>query len=116
MDDTPLKFDNFSQENFNDLQTNSKNQKKTKIYIIGGIALIIIIIGIILAVVLTSSKEDQKLKPRSLLEQLQKYKTPYYYYNTTLLNQTIDEALRLANQHNIKIHFSLKSNFNEKIV
>ena len=42
--------------------------------------------------------------------------TPYYYYNTTLLNQTIDEALRLANKDNIKIHFSLKSNFNEKIV
>ena len=29
------------------------------------------------------------------------------------LNQ---EVLRLAKQHNLKIHFSLKSNFNEKIV
>ena len=118
MDDTPLKFDNFSQENFNEVETNMKKKKKVKLFIIGGIALIVLVVGIILVVILTSSKKDeeQKSKPRSLLEKLQKYKTPYYYYNTTLLNQTIDEALRLANQHNIKIHFSLKSNFNEKIV
>ena len=64
------------------------------------------------------NKEDEPIKPRSLLdiEKLKKYETPYYYYNTSLLNETIAEALRLAKQHNLKIHFSLKSNFNEKIV
>ena len=114
MDDTPLKFDNLSQESSNEIELKLKKQKRAKIiYIIVGIALVIIIIGIVIAV-LTSPKKDeeQKPKPRSLLEKLKKYKTPYYYYNTTLLNQTIDEALRLAKQHNIEIHFSLKSNFN----
>ena len=117
MDDTPLKFDNFNQENYNDAEIKLK-QKRRRILIIGGIVLIPIIIGIVIIVLLTSSKKDEekKPKPRSLLEKLKKYKTPYYYYNTSLLNDTIDEALRLAKQHNIKIHFSLKSNFNEKIV
>ena len=119
MDDTPLKFDNLSQENSNEIEANFKNPKKGKIILLGGIALIVLIIGIVIVVLLTSlnkDDDDKKSKPRSLSEMLKKYKTPYYYYNTTLLNQTIDTALRLANQHNIKIHFSLKSNFNEKIV
>ena len=122
-DDTPLKFDNFNQENSNEIESNVQKSKKSKIIFIGGIFLIALIIGIIVIVVVASKKDEEheeheepRPKPRSLLEQLQKYKTPYYYYNTTLLNQTIEEALRLANKHNMKIHFSLKSNFNEKIV
>ena len=122
-DDTPLKFDNFNQENSNEIESNVQKSKKSKIIFIGGIFLIALIIGIIVIVVVASKKDEEheeheepKPKPRSLLEKLKKYKTPYYYYNTTLLNQTIEEALRLANKHNMKIHFSLKSNFNEKIV
>ena len=47
---------------------------------------------------------------------LQKYRTPYYYYDTQLLEKTISTCLSIANPNNIKIHFSLKSNFNEKIL
>ena len=47
---------------------------------------------------------------------LQKYKTPYYYYDSPLLEKTISTCLSIANPNNIKIHFSLKSNFNEKIL
>ena len=98
------------------------NNKRKKILIISGICLcaLAIITAIILIITLNNKEEekDTKPKPRSLLdiEKLKKYKTPYYYYNTSLLNETIDEVLKLAKKHDMKIHFSLKSNFNEKIV
>ena len=117
MDSEPLKNANLIQEeskgDFKDFQ--KKTSKKT-IYIISGIILLVVIVTVVLVVLLTKPNDEDKPKPRSLLEKLKSKKTPYYYYNTTLLNQTIDEALRLANKDNIKIHFSLKSNFNEKIV
>ena len=50
------------------------------------------------------------------VNKLKKYKTPYYYYDTSLLEKTISTCLSIANPNNIKIHFSLKSNFNEKIL
>ena len=50
------------------------------------------------------------------VNKLKKYKTPYYYYDTSLLEKTISTCLSVANPNNIKIHFSLKSNFNEKIL
>ena len=99
------------------------NQNVKKILIIAGISVLAVaVIATILLVITLSNKVDEdkekKHKPRSLLdlEKLEKYKTPYYYYNTSLLNETIATALDLANKHDIKIHFSLKSNFNEKIV
>ena len=62
----------------------------------------------------TNSKHQAFRKAQEAVRE--KYETPYYYYNTSLLNETIDEVLRLSKLHNLKIHFSLKSNFNEKIV
>ena len=50
------------------------------------------------------------------IDKLRKYKTPYYYYDTPLLEKTINTCLSIANPNNIKIHFSIKSNFNEKIL
>ena len=47
---------------------------------------------------------------------LGKYKTPYYFYDTPLLEKTISSCLSIANPNNIKIQFSLKSKFNEKIL
>jgi diaminopimelate decarboxylase len=125
MDDVPLKGNNLSEEIFMEEETNMKNRRSTNNkLIIGGIVgvVAIVIIIVVLVVTLNNGEEDPKeepsKKPRSLLdiEKLKKYETPYYYYNTSLLNETIDEALRLSKLHNLKIHFSLKSNFNEKIV
>ena len=124
MDSDPLKeTSNFSEGIFEGEEKQSKTIKTQKIIIISAIVTvsIIAIIAIILIFTLNTdddNKEDEPIKPRSLLdiEKLKKYETPYYYYNTSLLNETIAEALRLAKQHNLKIHFSLKSNFNEKIV
>ena len=50
------------------------------------------------------------------LNLLKKYKTPYYYYDAALLEKTISTLLSITNKNNIKIHFSLKSNFNEKLL
>ena len=124
MDSDPLKeTSNFSEGIFEGEEKQSKTIKTQKIIIISAIATVSVIalIAIILIFALNTdedNKEDEPIKPRSLLdiEKLKKYETPYYYYNTSLLNETIAEALRLAKQHNLKIHFSLKSNFNEKIV
>ena len=124
MDSDPLKeTSNFSEGIFEGEEKQSKAIKTQKIIIISALATVsvIAIIAIILIFALNTdedNKEDEPIKPRSLLdiEKLKKYETPYYYYNTSLLNETIAEALRLAKQHNLKIHFSLKSNFNEKIV
>ena len=124
MDSDPLKeTSNFSEGIFEGEEKQSKTIKTQKIIIISAIATVSVIalIAIILIFALNTdedNKEDEPIKPRSLLdiEKLKKYETPYYYYNTSLLNETIAEALRLAKIHNLKIHFSLKSNFNEKIV
>ena len=104
-----------------DISIRLKTKKTHKLIIFGAFGIVAVIVIIILILIFTLKKGDddkEKIKPRSLLdiEKLKKYQTPYYYYNTTLLNETIAEALRLANQHDISIHFSLKSNFNEKIV
>ncbi len=50
------------------------------------------------------------------IKKLQKYKTPYYYYDTPLLEKTLTTCLSITNPNDIKIHFSIKSNFNEKIL
>ena len=126
MDNEPLKFENLEQEQDILIENEFKktDTKKNLIICISVTAAIFIIIAIILAVTLSGGddepEEDKKPKPkpRSLLDidKLKKYETPYYYYNTSLLNETIDEVLRLSKLHNLKIHFSLKSNFNEKII
>ena len=125
MDSEPLKEVNLDKDILLDDEDTSKKRNRNKILIIGGIVAVtvILIIAILLATSLNkgkddSKKDDERPKPRSLLDidKLKKYETPYYYYNTSLLNETIDEVLRLSKLHNLKIHFSLKSNFNEKIV
>ena len=121
MDSDPLK----ESANFSDgiFEGEEKQSKTVKILIISAVITVSIIAIIALILIFTlikdeDNKEDETIKPRSLLdiEKLKKYETPYYYYNTSLLNETIAEAIRLAKLHDLKIHFSLKSNFNEKIV
>ena len=74
----------------------------------------IILIGLFILLYFTLKDKDDNKEIN--LDSFNKYKTPYYYYNTTLLEQTISTCLSIANKNNIKIHFSLKSNFNEKIL
>ena len=103
---------------------NSKKEKGNKSYIFVG-AGIVLIIGIILLLVFTlkgsedksNNSNNENKKPIEFNENtLKKYKTPFYYYNTSLLEQTIETCLNITRKNNIKIHFSLKSNFNDKIL
>ena len=91
------------------------NNKRKKILIISGICLcaLAIITAIILIITLNNKEEeekDTKPKGRNLLdiEKLKKYKKPYYYYNTSLLNETIDKVLKLAKKHDMKIQILMK--------
>ena len=113
MDDTPLKDVNIETKEF---EGDAELQKRKTIRIVIIVVSLVVIAAIIATVVvLTKPKEEPKPNPRSLLEKIKSKETPYYYYNTTLLNATIEEALRIANPNNIKLHFSLKSNFNKKL-
>ena len=103
----------------------NQRKKKKKLDIIGGsvlLGVIIVATAVALYFILTKdskkSSPEPKKKPRSLIDPglLDKYETPYYYYNTTLLNDTINKVVNLSILNNLKVHFSLKSNFNEKIV
>ena len=82
------------------------------ILIIGNILLISFVILILYFIFKKKNSENKE----TFFDKLSKYKTPYYLYNTTLLKETISTCLSYANKNNIKIHFSLKSNFNEKIL
>ena len=115
MDDTPLK-ETISDKDINlEDEKNLAKKKTQKKIIISSIVVGVVLVVVIIVLVFTVFKKSSQ-KPRSLLEKLKKYKTPYYYYNTTLLNQTVDELIKLANKYDLKIHFSLKSNFNQKVV
>ena len=92
-----------------------QNKRKNKINIILiSLSIGIILIGLFILLYFTLKDKDDNKEIN--LQSFNKYKTPYYYYNTTLLDQTISTCLSIANKNNIKIHFSLKSNFNEKIL
>ena len=117
MDDTPLKKNVSDKEiNLEDENYTAKKKFQKKIIISSIVVGAVLIVVIIVLVFTVFKKPNQQPQPRSLLEKLKKYKTPYYYYNTTLLNQTVNELITLANKHDLKIHFSLKSNFNQKVI
>ena len=102
----------------NEIEPRGNFKKKVIILSISLGLLVAIIVAIILFLLLKNkddNENDDTTEVRKLLS-FDKYETPYYFYNTTLLEETISSCLKKANQHNIKIHFSLKSNFNEKIL
>ena len=112
VDDAPLKENISEKEILGDSEKNTSHKK----IIISSIVIFLALVIVVIVLIFTVFKKPEDNEPRSLLEKLKKYPTPYYYYNTTLLNQTIDEIIRLSKEHDLKIHFSLKSNFNEKVV
>ena len=52
-------------------------------------------------------------------EQIEKFKrltTPFYYYDISLLQKTIDELKKEADKRNYQIHYAVKANANEGIL
>lgn len=46
----------------------------------------------------------------------QSLKTPFYYYDTTLLRATLQAASQAAGQHGFHLHYAIKANANPKIL
>ena len=42
--------------------------------------------------------------------------TPFYYYDMSLLNDTLVSCKEAASKYNFKVHFALKANFNFRIL
>lgn len=50
------------------------------------------------------------------LENIKQQKTPFYYYDLALLNETLEDAKINAQKYNYHIHYALKANTNTKIL
>ena len=50
------------------------------------------------------------------IETLQSLKTPFYYYDTRLLRDTLQRAVEAARQHDFILHYAIKANANPKIL
>ncbi|SEL14931.1 diaminopimelate decarboxylase [Parapedobacter koreensis] len=42
--------------------------------------------------------------------------TPFYFYDITLLQETLDTAKRAADEYNFRVHYALKANFNDRVL
>ena len=43
-------------------------------------------------------------------------KTPFYYYDKTLLNNTLSTLTRLAEERDFVVHYAIKANANPEIL
>ncbi|MDD4922882.1 MAG: diaminopimelate decarboxylase [Bacteroidales bacterium] len=50
------------------------------------------------------------------LEKFSKLETPFYYYDTDVLNRTLETLTTEANKYNFKVHYALKANANARIL
>lgn len=54
--------------------------------------------------------------PNSALPLIQSTETPFYFYNTELLNATLEAAQKAAAPFNYKLHYAIKANHNAEIL
>ena len=52
----------------------------------------------------------------ALLKKFQHIPTPFYFYDTKLLGETLKAAIKAAQKHNIELHYALKANSNKDIL
>ncbi|MGB0166188.1 MAG: diaminopimelate decarboxylase family protein, partial [Luteibaculum sp.] len=52
----------------------------------------------------------------SLAQQLSKYPTPFYLYDLSLLEETLNSCKREADKYGYKVHYALKANVNPEIL
>ena len=53
---------------------------------------------------------------RQVAEQLRNYETPFYLYDLSLLRQTLESAVSVANKYGFVMHYAVKANFDPKIL
>lgn len=52
----------------------------------------------------------------NIVADLQQRETPLYYYDLSLLDDTLDAAVAAASAYGFHIHYALKANFNERVL
>ena len=50
------------------------------------------------------------------IDRFEKIATPFYFYDMDLLRRTVEQVHDLAQKHNLKVHYAVKANSNEKIL
>ncbi len=50
------------------------------------------------------------------IQDFQKLETPFYYYDTEILDQTLKDAHQAASQYGFILHYALKANSNQRIL
>ena len=50
------------------------------------------------------------------IEQLEKIRTPYYYYDMDLLRKTVDQMAELSRKYDIQVHYAIKANVDRRIL
>lgn len=53
---------------------------------------------------------------KNTIHQLQRYKTPYYYYDTALLKRTLDAVNQESRKYGYHVHYAFKANANPGII
>ncbi|MFC7523333.1 diaminopimelate decarboxylase [Parapedobacter sp. GCM10030251] len=53
---------------------------------------------------------------KQLVNAISQQETPVYYYDLSLMQQTLKTAKRAADVHSFHVHYALKANFNERIL
>ena len=61
-------------------------------------------------------KNKNYMLSQSLLKKFQGVATPFYYYDTVLLKETLKAAIKGAKKHDIELHYALKANANKNIL
>ena len=56
------------------------------------------------------------MSARNYIKQLAELPTPFYFYDMELLNRTLNKATEASSRYGYKIHYALKSNFDQRIV
>ncbi len=51
-----------------------------------------------------------------LIKKFKNTPTPFYYYDTALLNKTLQQATAAAKKHDIEMHYALKANANPRLL
>ena len=53
---------------------------------------------------------------KQLTEAISELETPLYYYDLSLLKQTLDAAKRSADSYGFHVHYALKANYNDRLL
>ena len=60
--------------------------------------------------------KNKKMLSKGNISTINKYKTPFYYYDLSLLQQTLDVVKAESSKYNYHVHYAFKANTNSRII